>query len=55
MSLLLLFQGARTFQSSASQYPMSGTELVFPMVEGEIEPNDDEEVFEIIKRVVKYL
>jgi hypothetical protein len=53
MSLLILFQGARTYQSSAAQV-MSGTEIVFPMVEEEIEPDDDE-VFEIIKRIVKYL
>jgi hypothetical protein len=53
MSLLILFQGARTYQASAAQV-MSGTEIVFPMVEDEIE-NDDDEVFEIIKRIVKYL
>jgi hypothetical protein len=53
MSLLLLFQGARTYQSSTVNQVMSGTEIVFPMEE-EIK-NDDDEVFEIIKRIVKYL
>ena len=55
MSLLLLFTGARIYTGKVQDYTMSGTKIVFPDVESLEEENDDDEVFNIIKKICDYL